>query len=112
MNKDFYTFGDSADINNADSYITHFALVGKGASTTKWNRLDATMINDCFDVDVIQTCTLGEYVSMWQIYALASILRCPVYSVYPTKGDSNERKYLNHAIFLKNTDKLFPHIPL
>ena len=40
----------------------------------------------------------GEFMGVWQLMALASVLRCPIFSVYPAKGCPGVRDDLHRLI--------------
>ena len=52
----------------------------------------------------------GAFMGIWQIFALASILKCPLYSVYPNKGNPSVRRDLHRVIMpreMSNAKPLF-----
>ena len=51
-----------------------------------------------YDEEVASLATMVTYLGIWQIFAIASILQVPVVSVYPERGITNNRRYLNRRI--------------
>ncbi|KAM6964812.1 vertnin [Aplochiton taeniatus] len=45
--------------------------------------LPIAVLEAIFDADVKASCFPGSYANMWHVYALASVLQCNVYSIYP-----------------------------
>ncbi|XP_026520056.1 vertnin [Notechis scutatus] len=50
-----------------------------------------------FDADIKASCFPGSYVNMWHVYALASVLQCNIYSIYPM-SNLKIRPYFNRLI--------------
>lgn len=59
--------------------------------------LPAAVLEAIFDADVKASCFPGSYANMWHVYALASVLRFNVYSVYPM-FNLKIRPYFNRVI--------------
>ena len=57
--------------------------------------LDLTHIYNKEANDILR---LGNFMGVFQLFALASVLGCPLVSVYPNKGDPVARKYLHRLI--------------
>ena len=48
--------------------------------------------------EVLATAVDATYAGMWQIHAMASVLRCDIISIYPEFGGATVRKELNRRI--------------
>lgn len=75
--------------------------------------LPIQVLEAIFDADVKATCFPGSFANMWHMYALASVLKCNIYSVYPMYN-LKIRPYFNRLIrprtWLKDTEPLTLHI--
>lgn len=75
--------------------------------------LPIRVLEAIFDADVKATCFPGTFANMWHVYALASVLKCNIYSVYPMYN-LKIRPYFNRLIrprtWLKDTEPLTLHI--
>ncbi|XP_070610975.1 vertnin [Erythrolamprus reginae] len=60
-------------------------------------KLPLATIEAIFDVDIKASCFPGSYVNMWHVYALASVLQCNIYSIYPM-SNLKIRPYFNRLI--------------
>lgn len=49
--------------------------------------------------EVLNATNLGQYMGIWQIFAMASVLQALVFSVYPQKGNPSVRKHLHRLIY-------------
>ena len=52
-----------------------------------------------------------EFMGVWQIFALASVLKHPIFSVYPEKGNRSVRQDLHRLILPRETSKS-THLPV
>ncbi|XP_077179332.1 vertnin isoform X2 [Paroedura picta] len=59
--------------------------------------LPLAILEAIFDADVKATCFPGTYANMWHVYALASVLQCNIYSIYPM-SNLKIRPYFNRLI--------------
>ncbi|KAK6294893.1 hypothetical protein J4Q44_G00341190 [Coregonus suidteri] len=59
--------------------------------------LPLSVLEAIFDADVKASCFPGSYANMWHLYALSSVLRCNIYSVYPMYN-LKIRPYFNRLI--------------
>jgi hypothetical protein len=50
----------------------------------------------------------NEFMGLWQIFALASVLKHPIFSVYPEKGNRSVRQDLHRLILPRETIKSTP----
>ncbi|XP_077075666.1 vertnin [Siphateles boraxobius] len=75
--------------------------------------LPIQVLEAIFDADVKASCFPGSYANMWHVYALASVLQCNIYSVYPM-FNLKIRPYFNRLIrprtWLKDSEPLTLHI--
>ncbi|XP_058023269.1 vertnin [Ahaetulla prasina] len=60
-------------------------------------KLPLATLEAIFDIDVKASCFISSYVNMWHVYALASVLQCNIYSIYPM-SNLNIRPYFNRLI--------------
>lgn len=59
--------------------------------------LPLAVLEAIFDADIKATCFPGTYANMWHVYALASVLQCNIYSIYPM-SNLKIRPYFNRLI--------------
>ncbi|XP_066468143.1 vertnin [Tiliqua scincoides] len=59
--------------------------------------LPLAILEAIFDADIKATCFPGTYANMWHLYALASVLECNIYSIYPM-SNLKIRPYFNRLI--------------
>ncbi|XP_028809304.1 vertnin [Denticeps clupeoides] len=59
--------------------------------------LPMPVLEAIFDADVKASCFPGSFANMWHVYALASVLQCNIYSVYPMYN-LKIRSYFNRLI--------------
>ncbi|XP_069493729.1 vertnin [Ambystoma mexicanum] len=59
--------------------------------------LPFTILEAIFDADIKATCFPGTFANMWHVYALASVLQCNIYSIYPM-SNLKIRPYFNRLI--------------
>ncbi|KAM3861243.1 vertnin [Diretmus argenteus] len=59
--------------------------------------LPITVLEAIFDADVKASCFPGSYANMWHVYALSSVLKCNIYSIYPM-FNLKIRPYFNRLI--------------
>lgn len=62
------------------------------------------IIASIFEEEIRQCVKLGTYMGIWQLFALANILKCPIMSVYLQFVQGNLRLYL-HRIMLSEKDE-------
>ncbi|KAJ8290440.1 hypothetical protein GJAV_G00012910 [Gymnothorax javanicus] len=60
-------------------------------------RLPMAVLEAIFDADIKASCFPGSYANMWHVYALASVLECNIYSIYPMYN-LKIRPYFNRLI--------------
>ncbi|XP_053235405.1 vertnin [Podarcis raffonei] len=59
--------------------------------------LPLAILEAIFDADIKATCFPGTFANMWHMYALASVLQCNIYSIYPM-SNLKIRPYFNRLI--------------
>ncbi|XP_042302881.1 vertnin [Sceloporus undulatus] len=59
--------------------------------------LPLAVLEAIFDADIKATCFPGTYANMWHVYALASVVQCNIYSIYPM-SNLKIRPYFNRLI--------------
>ncbi|MBN3298797.1 vertnin [Amia ocellicauda] len=59
--------------------------------------LPMVVLEAIFDADVKASCFPGSFANMWHVYALASVLQCNIYSIYPMYN-LKIRPYFNRLI--------------
>ncbi|KAF7690587.1 vertnin [Silurus meridionalis] len=76
-------------------------------------KLPMQVLEAIFDADIKASCFPNSYANMWHVYALASVLQCSIYSVYPMYN-LKIRPYFNRLIrprkWPKDTDPITLHI--
>ncbi|VDI73607.1 Hypothetical predicted protein [Mytilus galloprovincialis] len=55
-------------------------------------------IERLYEREVLKICKNKSYMGIWQVFALASVLCRPIYSVYPNLGNPNVRRDLHRMI--------------
>lgn len=61
--------------------------------------LNATSIKTLFQNEVVNVSRDKCYIGIWQLFALSSVLKRPIVSVYPQLGNPSVRMDLNRTIF-------------
>ena len=61
------------------------------------------IIKDIYRREVLSITEDRSFMGIWQMFALASVLELPLYSVYPMKGNLNVRKDMNRLIIPRQT---------
>ncbi|KAM4663513.1 vertnin [Discoglossus pictus] len=64
-------------------------------------QLSMPILQGIYDADVRATCFPGTFSNMWHMYALASVLKANIYSIYPQRN-SSIRPYFNRLIHPRN----------
>ncbi|KFQ59257.1 Vertnin [Pelecanus crispus] len=65
--------------------------------TPEMTSLPMAILEAIFDADIKATCFPGTFANMWHVYALASVLQCNIYSIYPM-SNLKIRPYFNRLI--------------
>jgi hypothetical protein len=60
--------------------------------------LTNSYIRRLFETEILSICKRSSYMGIWQLHALAVVLRSNIYSVHPVYGGYNTRKHLNRKI--------------
>ena len=78
------------------------AMVAQFSDSYTFQHLDAKGVENIYLKEVHQVLKCGEYMGTWQLFALASVLRTPIFSAYPKLGNPNVRKDLHRIIMPRN----------
>ncbi|XP_023657955.1 vertnin [Paramormyrops kingsleyae] len=73
--------------------------------------LPMAVLEAIFDADVKASCFPGSFANMWHIYALASVLKCNIYSIYPMYN-LKIRPYFNRLIRPRALPQYSSHMTL
>lgn len=68
-----------------------------------------TVTRRIFEAESISVCKKNAYMGIWQLFAVSSVLKRPVYSVYPDIVKSTVKLFLNRII-LPRQDEQFPPV--
>ena len=91
------------DSNLTKTMIAHFSDTYMGQSLTD------DEVCSIYEAEINQILEPCAYKGMWQLFALASVLKRCIFSVYPNKGNPNIRRDLNRLFIPReNTDVLKP----
>ena len=71
-------------------------------------QLTEEAIRDLYYKEVDDILSAGAYMGAWQIFALASVLRCPLYCIYPLKGCPAVQNDLHRLILPRETSTETP----
>ena len=66
--------------------------------------LTDNIVNIIYQSEVMKCAKLESFMGIWQIHALANVLKCPIMSCYPNFIASNLRNSLHRLIFPKEYD--------
>ncbi|WAR22348.1 LOW QUALITY PROTEIN: hypothetical protein MAR_016322 [Mya arenaria] len=61
--------------------------------------LTQTLLRDIFQKEVMSLTENQSCMGIWQVFALSTILRSPIHSIYPMEGNENIRNDLNRLIW-------------
>lgn len=101
-------------VNNCESYLNS-KILSSGSNMTETQHLakvyaqysdyyiagvDLTehAIRTVFENEILSICQRGSYIGIWQIHALATVLKSCIFSVHPVYGSFNTRKHLHRKI--------------
>lgn len=65
-------------------------------------------ITDMFNREANDILKLGDFMGVLQLFALSSVLGCPLVSVYPSKGDPLSQRYLHRLILPREMRSAIP----
>ena len=68
-------------------------------------KLDENTIRDIYRKEIFSVTINKSYMGIWQLFALANVLNCAIYSVYPNKGNETVRNDLNRCILPRQPSK-------
>lgn len=66
--------------------------------------LTSNVIKRIYDQEIVNICIVNEFMGIWQLFGLASVLERPLLSVYPNLGNTNVQKDLNRLILPRNEE--------
>lgn len=88
---------------------TLFAMFSEGYSN---QHLSEGAIRELYQKEVNDILMEGTYMGIWQLFALASVLKCPIFSVYPMKGCPAVRDDLHRLILPREANTMVPRFIL
>ena len=65
-------------------------------------------IEDIYHKEINDILKKGTFMGLWQLFALASVLRCPLFSVFPMKGEDCIRQNHHRLILPRKYDDPIP----
>ena len=92
LNNDYVSKGASI-IHRRGSTVNKIAMFSEN-----YNPVDTLDTEKMYNLELLDICTSGAYMGMWQILAAANILKHPIHSVYPNVQQI-VRLDLNRKIF-------------
>lgn len=60
--------------------------------------LTPSVVAQIFSNEINQTLKKDEYMGIWQLFALSSVIGKPIFSVYPHRGNLNQRKEMHRLL--------------
>ena len=84
------------------SYVMYSELYTPGDIIT------SSLIERTLFEEIRKVCSANEFMGIWQLFALASVLGRPLQSVYPNRGNPNVRKDLNRSILPREMESNTP----
>jgi len=64
--------------------------------------LNDNMVRNIYQMELMKIRIDKTYMGMWQMYALSSVLKSPIFSIYPKFGNPNVRSDLNRIVMPRN----------
>lgn len=100
LNKDFYLNDVNHKIYDFDTFPYCSTITTYSANFKPGMNSDPESIEKVYELDAIKTAKRGNYCGIWHLYALASVVGCKLYSIYPKlKSTVSIRPELNRIIF-------------
>jgi hypothetical protein len=99
LSNDYLMRGTSLNKNLLHIYAMFSDLYIPGIQLT-----DA-VIARMYEAEVLKCTKLNAYMGIWQIFALANVLQCPIMSCYPEFINSEVRNCLHRLVFPSHTSK-------
>ncbi|CAC5424014.1 unnamed protein product [Mytilus coruscus] len=100
LNKDFYLNDVNHKIYDFDTFPYCSTITTYSANFKPGMNSDTESIEKVYELDAIKTAKRGNYCGIWHLYALASVVGCRLYSIYPKlKSTVSIRPELNRIIF-------------
>ena len=82
-----------------DKRINHVGIYTMYSDEYKvGKKLDQDTITSVYETEVLKVAKEGAWMGVWQLHALAAVLKYPVYSVYPEYGGQTVRCNLNRKM--------------
>lgn len=75
-----------------------YAMYSEEYAPDENNRLDQTKIKLIYEKETLKITKKATYMGIWQLFALATVLGRPIYSIYLQAGNQHVRKDLNRVI--------------
>ena len=75
-----------------------FAMYSEHFDPSNYSKLDADRIKSIYRTEILSILKPRTYLGIWQAFALASVLKMTIDSVYPDLGNPLVRKHLNRKI--------------
>ena len=83
LHPDYYLSSDKCSSIDYEGVVMKNILPACSANYSNEGRLQADIAFEVFALDCLDSVQSGKYANMWHIYALASVLKQPIVSVYP-----------------------------
>ena len=93
LNHEFLNFGRDASSDLPLAYAQYSDYYTPG------ERLDAAGIRRCYEKEVLTCLSTGQYMGIWQLHAIASVMGLQVNSVYFNGRGMNVRQHLHRLIW-------------
>jgi hypothetical protein len=74
------------------------AMIAQFSDAYTGQILDDAGVKEIYEKEINQVAKMGEYMGTWQLFALASILKIPIFSAYPKLENVSVRKDLHRVI--------------
>ena len=82
--------------------ITTFALFSD--NYMPGDILSKSVISRIFEAEAIEATKLNSFMGIWQLFALSSVLKCSIRSVYPQQGNLIPRLHLDRLILPREVE--------
>jgi hypothetical protein len=83
-------------------------MVAQFSDSYVCQHLDANAIEQIYLKEIHQVLKCGEYLGTWQLFAMASLFRTPIFSAYPKLGNPGVRRDLHRIIMPREVGALDP----
>lgn len=91
--------------------VKSYAMYSEEYAPDENNRLDQTKIKLIYEKETLKITKTATYMGIWQLFALATVLGRPIYSIYLQAGNQHVRKDLKkrHSTSRAERDTYFLH---